>query len=434
MTTQPFPGNKVVLFGQIDQWSQSRRDEQKGKAPEPAIRRFRNTVNGDAYLVQLQVAAPYGGSYQLEVEVGRVEGAELFRSATAGQSIVLEGHLRRTSDEDERFRNYAADQASQIEGIVYQEVMLQVERVRAATEHDPQGTGSNVFLEGTVVEPPVFIRHPDSPEIELARVTLRARTTPTLSEAGLVIPGRPCDVTVIIPTEDEEAAAYLSRRGNRVRVRGVIDRLSMRQFRRNEVQQRLAELDQTWRTTRDEIRGPAAPAPVADGAGVPVARVDPDALKKELAREGKRYLRERERLAHGTRTMVLAVAVTPLEGAMPASRAEALEDRERYDQEYEIARAARRQERKERQRRNRQHEQAARAAADAEGAPAELPPSPTARRPRRHSAERPTDAAIAEAPVEAAPEEIAPPVMDILGPQVDAALAAVHTNGITVEG
>ncbi len=96
-------------------------------------------------------AAPYGGRYLLEVEVGRVEGADLLAQAQAGQIVVVEGHLTRTRDEDERFRDYAA---ATIEGVVYQDVHFQVERLRPLTDNDPFGTGSNVFLEGEVIEPP----------------------------------------------------------------------------------------------------------------------------------------------------------------------------------------------------------------------------------------------------------------------------------------
>ncbi|MEI8165774.1 MAG: hypothetical protein WCG26_05325 [Chloroflexales bacterium] len=408
MTTQPFPRNKVILFAQIDQQRQSKNDEKKGKAVEPSIRRVRNVVNGSDYLVGLQVAAPYGGSYLLEVEVGRVEGADLLAQAQAGQIVVVEGHLTRTRDEDERFRDYAA---ATIEGVVYQDVHFQVERLRPLTDNDPFGTGSNVFLEGEVIEPPFFMRHPDYPEIELARLTIRARTRPTLSDGGLVRPGRPCEVTVIVPTEDE-GAAYLYRRGNRVRVRGVIERMAMRQ-NRVQVSERLKVLDADWRTQRDEIR-----------AG---AEEDQEKAVRELRYQGNRYVRERERLERGARTMVLAVEITPLEGATPAgSREEVRADRVCYEQEFDANRKARNVERRERQRTNRERQQAAvreqAGAATGEDAPAEAPLTITARKLRRHT--------VVEQPV-AISEALAPIGVDDVAPQVEAALAAVSSNNDT---
>lgn len=379
MTTLTFPQNKVILFAQIDQ----RRAEKKGKEPDPAIRRVRNVVNGSDYLVSLQVAAPYGGSYQMEVEVGNVEGSDLFRQATAGQLVVLEGHLTRTRDEDVRFRDYEADQLT---GILYQEVQFQVERVRPAAEGEARGTGSNVFIEGTVVEPPVFMRHPDYPEIELARLTVRARTKPALSEEGPVRAGRPCDVTIVIPTEDE-GAAFLYRRGNRVRLRGVIDRLAVRQ-NRTQVTERLRALDKGWRATREGLRARSAE--------------DPNAADRELRYEGSRYVRERERLQRGARTMVLAVEVTPMPGATPATREEAVADREAFNLEYEASREARRQERKERRRGNQERERAARAAEAAEAAEAAAPAKP--RRKAAGALAEPTLAEQAQEPVMATGE------------------------------
>ena len=405
MTTQPFPRNKVILFAQIDQQRQSRADEKKNKTAEPSIRRIRNVVNGSDYLVGLQVAAPYGGSYQLEVEVGRVEGADLLTQAQAGQVVVVEGHLTRTREEDERFRDY---DAGTIEGIVYQDVHLQVERVRLLSEIDPSGTGSNVYLEGEVIEPPYFMRHPDYPEIELARLTIRAHTRPALSDGGLVRPGRPCEVTVIVPTEDE-GAAYLYRRGNRVRVRGVIERMGMRQ-NRAQVTERLKDLEEGWNAQREAIRADA----------------DQEKAARELRFQGNRYVRERERLERGARTMVLAVEVMPLEGATPVeSREEVRQARASYEQELDAARKARNVERRERQRINRERQQAARErAGDAVGedAPAGAPPATTPRKPRRA-------AVAAEQPV-ALSEEVAPVAADDdLAPQVEAALAAVSSNG-----
>lgn len=377
-TQQPFPKNKVVLIGKIDQQRQSASERRKGAPAQPAIRTFRNASRGNDYAVGLQVAAPYGGSYQLDVEVGMVDGAELLSSAQVGQLVVLEGYLTRTREVDRRFRDFEEEM---IEGIFYQDVALQVERVRPHQESDPQGTGSNIWVEGTVIEPPVFFRHPEFPAIELARVGIRARTRAEVSDTGLIRPGRPCEVTVIVPTDDE-GAGYLYRRGNQLRVRGVLERVAMRQ-NRDHVREKVAELEAAWNERREQIRA------MAEGA------------ERTLLVEGSRFLRERERTERAARTMVLAVEVTPMEGGTPISRAEAAEDREHYIQELRDERRRRREEQRVRRRSNLAHEAAAHAA-DGEGAEA-APTRVPARRPRRQTSETPAEALLVTDAAELSP-------------------------------
>ncbi|MBX0331075.1 hypothetical protein K2Z83_25825 [Oscillochloris sp. ZM17-4] len=382
-TQQPFPKNKVILYGKIDQQRQSMSERKKNATPLPAVRSFRNANKGTDYTVDVQVAAPYGGSYQIDIDVGMVEGADILAGAQAGQMIVLEGHLTRTREVDRRFRDYDAEM---IEGIIYQDVVIQVERVRPRQESDPATTGSNIWVEGVVVEPPVFFRHPDFPEIELARVGVKARTTPALSDDGVVRPGRPCEVTVIVPTDDE-GAELLYRRGNQVRVRGVLERVAMRQ-NRDLVRERVTELQDAWNQRRAEIKAQA------EGA------------ERALLTEGDRYLREKERTERSARTMVLAVAVTPLDGATPISRAEAIDDRDAYTREWRAAREQRRREQRERRRGNLAHEAAARAA-DGEQ-PGDPPARVVSRRPRRSLVETEAVIPVVDVVAEALPEAEVP--------------------------
>ncbi|PDW01474.1 hypothetical protein [Candidatus Viridilinea mediisalina] len=218
MTThQPFPKNRVILYGVVD-----RRNDRDTKKASPDIRRYRNPTGGADYTVSLQVASPYGGSYKIEVNVGPVKGAEIFASCPADQPVILTGHLTRMPEVDRRFREYDANRV--VEGIFYQDVEVRVEAVRLPTETDPTGTGSNIALEGEVVEPPIFMRHPDIPDLELARVGLRARTQAMTDATGQILPARACLVTVVIPVDDEDAA-LLYRRGNRLQIRGALERL-----------------------------------------------------------------------------------------------------------------------------------------------------------------------------------------------------------------
>lgn len=398
MTTQPFPKNKVILFAEIDQQRQNRADQKKNAAPLAAIRRVRNIANGADYTVSLQVSAPYGGSYQIDVEVGGARGAEILAHAHAGQGLVLEGYLNRTIDVDRRFRDYSDEL---FEGITYQDMFMTVEAVRAREGTDPQATGSNIFLEGVVAEPPVFFRHPEFPEIELARVGVKTRSKAVLSEDGISQAGQPCVVTVTVPVDDEDAA-YLYRRGNTVRVRGVLDRLAIRQ-NREQVRERLEDMETAWQEQRETIK--------TQGENV----------ERTLMVEGDRYLRMKDRMERGTRTMLLAIEVTPVAGAQPATRQEALDDRERFNAEWRAARAQRRDEQKQRRRDNIAREQAAKIQVDAP--PTALPsgnPSLVApRTPRRKQA----DTLVAEGMPTA---ESALPALE---PVTE--LAEPHTNGVS---
>ena len=78
-------------------------------------------------------------------------------------------------------------------------------------------------------------------------------------------------MTVTVPVDDEDAA-YLYRRGNTVRVRGVLDRLAIRQ-NREQVRERLEDMETAWQEQRETIK--------TQGENV----------ERTLMVEGDRYLR-----------------------------------------------------------------------------------------------------------------------------------------------
>ncbi|RRR65925.1 MAG: hypothetical protein EI684_21745 [Candidatus Viridilinea halotolerans] len=365
MTThQPFPKNRVILYGVVD-----RRNDRDTKKVSPDIRRYRNPTGGADYTVNLQVASPYGGSYKIEVNVGPVNGAEIFASCPADQPVILTGHLTRMPEVDRRFREYDATRV--VEGIFYQDVEVRVEAVRLPTETDPTGTGSNIALEGEVVEPPIFMRHPDIPDLELARVGIRARTQAMMDETGQILPARACLVTVVIPVDDEHAE-LLYRRGNRVQIRGALERLAVRQTGREEVRERLGTLakewEEQWHTLHD--------AETHDATAI--------------SRAGNAYLRQRDRLSRSVRTVVVAVGVTPLAEATPLDREAAALDRDLYDEERREANRHRRMERSERRRRNRQHERLAKEEPSAPEQPTEEGHEQASVSPLNHRRRKPT--------------------------------------------
>lgn len=317
MTTQQFPRNKAIVFGIVDARWQNAKDRKKGLPPEAAIRRFRNPALGETYTVKLQLASPYGNSFALSVEVNAgVAGAEHLTAARPGDVLVLEGHLVRTEAVDDRFASYGEEELS--DGIHYRDVSFKVSSLRPRAEKDPASAGSSVWVEGTVVEPPAIFRHPQHPEILFARMRLRAKTPLQTGDSALFpVLEQTCEMTVIVPTENEDAG-YLYRRGNQVRIRGVLERLPLRQGG-TEVRDRLGELDAAWRAKQAELQGDA----------------------RALRAEGQQHLRERERLERSPRTMVLAAEVQPLNGAEPLDLEAARKERDAYTSQQRQARAAR---------------------------------------------------------------------------------------------
>lgn len=317
MTTQQFPRNKAIVFGIVDSRWQNMKDRKKGLPPEAAVRRFRNPALGETYQVQLQLASPYGNSFGLSVEVNAgVAGAEHLTVVRPGDVLVLEGHLVRTEAVDDRFASYGEEEI--VDGIHYRDVSFKVSSLRPREEKDPASAGSSVWVEGLVMEPPALFRHPQHPEILFARMRLRAKTPLQIGDSALFpVLEQTCEMTVIVPTEHEDAG-YLYRRGNQVRIRGVLERLPLRQGGA-EVRNRLGELDAAWRVKQSELQGDA----------------------RALRAEGQQHLRERGRLERSPRTMVLAAEVQPLAGAEPLDLDAAQREREAYTSQQRQARAAR---------------------------------------------------------------------------------------------
>jgi hypothetical protein len=319
MTSQEFPSNKVVVIGVLDAEYQKASAVKRGDAPKASVRRVRTAGRGSAYAVDVQLPSPYNEAMGLRLAIGSgVSGATALDSAQPGDVFLFEGHLVQIEEVDRRFAEYG-EQVS--EGLHYRDVTVKVSSVRPRDEGDPSGTGSSVWLEGEVVEPPALFRHPDHPETQLARMRLRTHAQfvsgdtsffPTLEKA--------CEVMCVVPVTSN-GAGYLYRQGNRVQVRGMLERITLRQ-RSADVRDRLAELEETWKTTYAALQD----------------------KPEKLRRAGNAYARERARLALGTRTMVLVATVTPLDGAEPMSVEEAQAARDAFTKELRERRRRRREE------------------------------------------------------------------------------------------
>lgn len=346
MKDQSFPTNRVVIYGYVDEQyrreNKKRKDElveKKKREPEPDIRSFRNPAGGNDYSVGIQVIGPYGDTYKLILDVGHVEGSELLTTVRPGQGVVVTGSLSRVRTVDRRFSDYEADEL--IEGIVYRDTQVETMKIRLRTDDDPAGSGSNVAIEGEVVQPPSFFRHPDDPEIELARIVVRTRTQPRVDADGIIVAAMSSETMVVIPV-DHDAVGLLYKRGNRVRIRGALDRIALRQANRTLVRDRLNELEESFEDTR---------------AGLFSKELNDKSRNDQLNYEGNRYLRERDRVSRVGHTVVVAVEVSgiPGAGAVAISREEAQADRNQFVTEQRNGWKARQAERQRRRQRNQTH-------------------------------------------------------------------------------
>lgn len=302
--------NKVILFGVVDTDRPRRTGNGEIKeSKRPAIRSIRSAKGGRDYEVGVQVVGPYGSSFQLRVAApAGVKGVSLLGEAKPGDILVFEGHLLRGQFIDRLFEHYDEDDATG--GKVYSDLKLEVQQVRARTEADPDMATSSVWLEGTVNEPPVLLRHQTRPDVQLARVSIKTRV---VKPGDGLIPSMPdtCDVMVVVPT-DHDAAGYLYKAGNKVRIRGFVDVIDQRR-RQRDVAEKMAELKLDW----DEQRSKA----VEDGN------------EYDLRRAGRSYLRRKENLERTGRLMVLATEIAPDASAELLTLDQARAAREVYDEE-----------------------------------------------------------------------------------------------------
>ncbi len=310
---QSFPTNRIVVYGWLDADRRSAKRHDRDPMARRADRRtYRNEAMGaiDSYRVQL--LSPFGTTLALRMwSHPGVAGNACLRQAPAGTLITAEGYLSM----EQRFdpHNPPTEQES---GQATRELTLNATSVHMRSD-DETISGSGVWLAGSIIEPPTFLRHPHQRSLYLGRTLLRVQTT--VSDQHDIIPALPrtCDIPVAIAT-DHVAAELLYRQGNRLEIRGQIDRMLLPQAN-SVMRTKLADIDAAWQDIAARYHD------------------NPD----ELRRQEQIYARRRDHATRSPRTLVLAAAISGLDDALPMAADEARAARREYGKQQAQRRRSR---------------------------------------------------------------------------------------------
>ena len=358
--------NRVVVVGMLDTMlvrERSDRRERRGAMVETTRRSGRTRGTGGRWEnLRLQVGSPYGGMFALPIELAPdVPGLELLDSAAPEALLAVEGSVQLRQTFDARFASDRLDSRNRSDrGRPTRELQLRVLRVREPHAEERR-TGSAVWLEGVIAEPPQVSRHAELPTVQLAGTILKVASARPLAFAGAVATiDEVVDVNVAVPTGHRDAEK-LFQAGNRVRAVGQLD--CRMEFQGGEsVRAKLAELDAEWAAHKAGLVGQSTELRRAEGA----------------------YLRARQRFEAAPRLYVLIGQVDLLDGE-PIALAETFELRRAFVRERRERRDARRQ-----RVAAEQHERAEQAS-ERDGQPERVTladeVSPVTPRPRRRSVE-----------------------------------------------
>jgi hypothetical protein len=303
--------NHVVVVGILDTMlTRDRHDKRGGRAVMVEITRRSGRARGTGGRwenVRLQVGSPYGGMFALPIELSAdVPGKELLDDAAAETMLAVEGSLQLRQSFDGRFATDRLDARNRSDrGRPTRELQLRVSRVRAPSAEERR-TGSAVWLEGVVAEPPQVSRHPELPTIQLAGTILKVAFARPLDFPGVAATiDEVVDVNVAIPTGHRDAER-LFQAGNRVRLVGQLD--CRMEFQGGApVAQKLATIDAEWAERKAELAGQPGQLRSAENA----------------------YLRMRQRFETAPRLYVLAGQVELLDGE-PIALADTFEQRREF--------------------------------------------------------------------------------------------------------
>lgn len=228
MTTQPVGNttNKAIIVGRL---GTVRGRNNKGKRVETTVNTARTSLGGTLDRFSVQLVSPFGEPYSMDLQVAKnANGVELLETLEEGSLVAVEGILRLVASYDARYARDETDKGRQV-----RDLQMEVTAVRVPTAEEPEGVTA-VWLEGTVIEPPRLLRHPEQPTIQMAASIIELYIE---SEAS-ARPGYPglrrvsrqrIEVPFVVSTADEFAGLLL-RPGNRVRVEGELTRLIETQF------------------------------------------------------------------------------------------------------------------------------------------------------------------------------------------------------------
>ena len=220
--------NTVIVVGMLDTMlvrERSDKRERRGAMVETTRRSGRSRGTGGRWEnLRLQVSSPYGGMFALPIELAPdVPGIELLDDAAPEALLAVEGSLQLRQTFDARFVSDRLDSRNRSDrGRPTRELQLRVTQVREPSAEERR-TGSAVWLEGVVAEPPQVSRHAELPTVQLAGTILKVASARPLQFAGATtMIDEVVDVNVAVPTSHRDIEK-LFQAGNRVRVVGQLD-------------------------------------------------------------------------------------------------------------------------------------------------------------------------------------------------------------------
>lgn len=194
--------NEAVIIGTIE-----RREQQRA---------HRNALGATISDVSIQLLTPFGEPFAIPLTIAGVAQHE-YKLRNGTNRVAVEGRVRLERAFD---RRYAHEQ--QARGRRTRTMQFIVRRVRDVAEGEQLGT-SFVQLAGKVLRPPLFVEHPQFPDLDLALVQLGiVEERPSPFAGSVLVRREEYQVTVAVPVQHEQAG-LLYRPGNEVRVQGELD-------------------------------------------------------------------------------------------------------------------------------------------------------------------------------------------------------------------
>lgn len=298
------PTNTAIIVGRLGTIIDYVRDGKRSERVEKvAVSRY-NTMRGERFQFALLMDSPLGEPFEWRLEVSStMQGAELLATKQPGDRIAVEGFPQIVTTIDKRYALTDDD-----EGRSVRDMEMHVTLLREPNENEPD-QASAVWLEGKVIEPPRFIRHPTVRSLQLATTLLEVH----VNRVQAYRPGYPglrrmyrdrIEVPITISV-DHEQAGLLYRAGNMVRIDGEITQVILEQYGAS-VTAAVEAAQEKWSSEKEQLA----------------------AKSHKEQNDGLRNFRKQvTKLIEQPRSMIVVAFVEPLAGAEPLSFAQARDSR-----------------------------------------------------------------------------------------------------------
>lgn len=308
MTDQPAtPTNTAIIVGQLGTILEYVRDGKRFERVEKVVVPRYNSMRGEWLQFTLLMESPLGEPFVCRMEVASTTpGAELLHTKQAGERIAIEGFPQIETTRDRRYALSDED-----EGRNVRDMQMNVTLVREPREDEPQHA-SAVWLEGKVIEPPRFIRHPEIRSLQLATTLLEVFVTREMPYR----PGYPglrrmyrdrIEVPIAISV-DHEHAEWLYRAGNSVRLDGEITQVMLEQYG-GQVEAAVDAVKEEWTTAKEELASKS---------------------RQEQQKGLRRFRKQVSSLSEQARSMIMVGFVEPLDGAEKMTFSQARDSRREF--------------------------------------------------------------------------------------------------------